>query len=83
MLDQRLVKDPVHRPAVLTAGLDEIASSAVEQPGQIVAAVAARRGERAGHLGPQFVGGQPGPLGVGGGPQQVPGPVLVIAEACR
>ena len=52
VLDQRLVKDPVHRLAVLAAGLDEVAGGAVEQPGQIVGAVAARRGQRAGHAGP-------------------------------
>ena len=81
VLDQRLVEDPVHRLAVLAAGLDEVAGGAVEQPGQILGAVAARRGERGGHAGPQFVGGQPGPLGVGDGPQQIPGPGLVVAEA--
>ena len=52
VLDQRLVKNPVHRLAGPAAGLDEVARGAVEQPGQIVGAVAPRRGERAGHVGP-------------------------------
>ena len=32
VLDQRLVKKPVYRLAVLAAGLDEVARSAAEQP---------------------------------------------------
>ena len=70
VLDQRLVKDPVHRLAALAAGLDEVACGAVQQPGQIVGAVAASRGEHAGPCQPSLVGGWPGPLGVGKGPQQ-------------
>ena len=52
VLDQRLVEEPVHRLAVLTDGLDEVVGGAVEQPGQIVGAVAARLRKRAGHARP-------------------------------